>query len=218
MLLRRLRNAIIGSFLLVIALAQCGSPATPAPNRSTFTPKPATKVASQPTVTASLTPTIPASPVPTTAAMEMADMKMDANTSKTGDPVKGKILFEKGNGNSAVPTCITCHNADSEVVKVGPSLVDIAGHGSSHAAEHGQDAETFLRESIIEPNHQIMEDPNHAYAVNGVSLMYQNYGKDLTLEEINDLLAYLMTLKLPDEHGTEHTDENNHNDKDTHND
>jgi hypothetical protein len=40
-----------------------------------------------------------------------------------------------------------------------------------------------------------MTDPNHVFGVNGVSLMYQNYGKDLTEQEVIDLIAYLLTLK-----------------------
>ncbi len=44
--------------------------------------------------------------------------------------------------------------------------------------------------------HQSIVDPN-AYVVEGFAegLMYQNYAQDLTEQEINDLVAFTLTLK-----------------------
>jgi cytochrome c553 len=126
----------------------------------------------------------------------MSGMQMNGpDPSTIGDPAKGKVLFNQGNGNPAVPACVSCHYDDKDEVKVGPSLAHIATHGMMHAQKNGETVASFLHESIVEPNADLMEEAGHIYSVNGVSLMYQNYGKDLTNDQINDLVAYLLTLK-----------------------
>jgi nitric oxide reductase subunit C len=126
----------------------------------------------------------------------MGGMQMNGpDPSTIGDPAKGKELFNQGNGNPAVPACVSCHYDDKDEVKVGPSLAHIATHGMMHAQQNGEDVASFLRESIVEPNADLMEEAGHIYSVNGVSLMYQTYGKDLTKDQIDNLVAYLLTLK-----------------------
>lgn len=191
----------------MLVLAACGTPATHVPDTKTdlfpitFTLMLPTRIIGNSTSTvAPSSTTTTSSPTPTAEAMHMdnndtSDTEMVMNTSVSGDPNTGKVLFEKGNGNPAVPACISCHNADSEEVKVGPSLAEIGHHGIEHAKEYGQTVEAFLRESIVDPNQRFMEDPTHVFVVNGVSLMYQNYGKDMSEQEITDIIAYLLTLK-----------------------
>jgi hypothetical protein len=52
----------------------------------------------------------------------------------------------------------------------------------------GQSAIDYLRESIVKPN---------AYVVPGFTagIMLQNYGQSLTETQIDDLVAYLATLR-----------------------
>lgn len=138
---------------------------------------------------------MPPSPTATMAAMDMSGMATVPTSPVSGDAEKGKLLFREGIDKPEVPACVTCHNDDKDEVKVGPALSDIGEHGPMHAAERGQDVETFLREAIINPNANLMTDPDHVFAVNGVSLMYQSYGKELTEQQISDLVAYLLTLK-----------------------
>jgi cytochrome c2 len=197
MFLKRSRSLFVASWLLILALSACGTVATPDPSYMKPVLKSPTKVVILPTTIANLPQTVKVPPVPATATMgmDMSDMDMDVTPSISGDPAKGKMLFEIGNGNPAVPACLTCHNVDSEEVKVGPSLAEIGHHGVEHAKEYGQTIEQFLRESIVEPNRRLMTDPTHVFAANGVSIMYQNYGKDLTEQQINDLIVYLMTLR-----------------------
>jgi hypothetical protein len=52
----------------------------------------------------------------------------------------------------------------------------------------GYVAADYIRQSIVEPNAHIVE----GFAE---GLMYQFYGTDLTEEQINDLVAYTLTLK-----------------------
>ncbi|MBC8331393.1 MAG: cytochrome c [Anaerolineae bacterium] len=78
----------------------------------------------------------------------------------------------------AQPGCITCHSLDADTVIVGPSL---AGIGSR------SDADT-LRESILDPNAVLVEGfPSDT--------MPPVWSDELTDEQVDQLVAYLLTLK-----------------------
>ncbi|UCC54500.1 MAG: hypothetical protein JSV68_11150, partial [Anaerolineaceae bacterium] len=53
--------------------------------------------------------------------------------------------------------------------------------------KEGMSAEEYLRESIVDPD---------AHFVEGFTpgVMYQNYATELKASELNDLIAYMMTL------------------------
>ncbi len=110
-----------------------------------------------------------------------------APRSGSGNVANGEKLYKQPViGKSSAPGCNTCHSLDEGVVLVGPSH---AGMGTRAAtAVSGQSAEDYLRESITNPNAHVTE----GYAQ---GVMYQNYGTDLTEQEINDLVAFLMSLK-----------------------
>jgi len=104
-----------------------------------------------------------------------------------GDAQRGKALYEQTIiGPNAAPGCTTCHSTEPGKVLVGPSHAGIATIAES--AEPGKSAEQFLKESIINPNAHVTEGFT-------AGIMYQNYSKDLSEQEINDLVAYLLTLK-----------------------
>lgn len=110
------------------------------------------------------------------------------------DADRGKQLFDAATiGTASAPGCNTCHNVTGTEVKVGPSLAGIATRAQTEvegAAYTGsaKTAEDYIKESIKDPN---------VYVVNGFQpdVMYQNFGKELTDQEVADLTAYLMTLK-----------------------
>jgi len=99
-----------------------------------------------------------------------------------GDAAAGKKLFEEG----AQPPCSNCHSLKPGVDLFGPSLAKVGAVAGARAS--GQSAEDYFRQSILEPNVQIVEGftPN---------VMHLTYGDELSEQEVNDLVAYLLTLK-----------------------
>lgn len=91
--------------------------------------------------------------------------------------VAGKAVFTRH--------CASCHLLSKDDVKVGPSLHNIANRGNSRVAN--QDAETYILTSIMNPS---------AYLVDGYEdLMPKSLGKSMTGEEIDQVVAYLLTLE-----------------------
>lgn len=97
----------------------------------------------------------------------------------------GKVLFAQTViGNQA--GCITCHSLDAGVVVVGPSMAGIGSRAGSTVS--GQSAEAYLKESILNPDAHLVE----GYPA---GTMPQVWGEQLTGEQIDQLVAYLLTLK-----------------------
>jgi len=104
-----------------------------------------------------------------------------------GDAANGEALFTHATiGENHAPGCITCHSLEPDVVVVGPSQAGLATRAETRVP--GLTAEEYIRESIINPN---------AYVVEGFAegVMYQNYATDLTAEQIDDIVAYTLSLK-----------------------
>ncbi len=82
--------------------------------------------------------------------------------------------------------CATCHAVEGDRTIVGPSLEGIANRAGSRVDD--LDAAEYLHESIVAPN---------AYIVEGFATgtMPQNFAVDLTSEEVDQLVTYLLTLK-----------------------
>lgn len=104
-----------------------------------------------------------------------------------GNAANGEVLFTQPTiGANNAPGCITCHSLQPDVVIVGPSQAGLATRAGTRVA--GQSAEDYIRNSITHPNDFVVE----GFAE---GLMYQNYATDLTVEEIDDLVAFTLTLK-----------------------
>jgi nitric oxide reductase subunit C len=81
---------------------------------------------------------------------------------------------------------------------VGPSLAGIATTAAARvkAADYkgkATDAEGYIRESILEPNADLVAGPT--FSSNGQSMMPPGFGQSLQAAQVEALADYLMTLK-----------------------
>ncbi len=150
----------------------------------TDTPPPATSTP-EPTDTAEPTeaPT-EAEETPEAEDADEGDGDTTGGAATTGDPASGEALFTTFIPEASF-ACNTCHLVDSEAQLIGPGLLGIGERTESRVPE--QSPEEYLHTSIVDPS---------AYVVEGFPdmLMPQVYEEILTEEQINDLVAYLLTL------------------------
>lgn len=110
-----------------------------------------------------------------------------------GDAARGEALFKQSTiGTASAPGCSTCHSLDGSPL-VGPSQQGVVGRAeaaikSSDYKGTAKTVEEYLKESIVTPD---------AFVEQGFTpgVMYQNFGKELSDQEIADLVAFLMTQK-----------------------
>lgn len=102
-----------------------------------------------------------------------------------GDAAAGETLFAQTIIGSQ-PGCATCHSLEAGTVIVGPSLAGIASRAGTRI--DGIPAEAYIRQSILEPN---------AYMVAGFqpNVMVQVWAEELTPEQVDNVVAYLLTQK-----------------------
>jgi cytochrome c2 len=111
-----------------------------------------------------------------------------------GNAANGDKLFHQAAiGKNNVAGCGTCHSTEPNKTIVGPTLAGIAPDAEGAFKESGykgtaKNAADWLREAIVNPNVDVVEgfQPN---------VMPQNFKDELTSAQINDLVAYLQTLK-----------------------
>lgn len=114
-------------------------------------------------------------------------------TAEDDDRAQGENVFE-----TATPACTSCHSTAPGADMAGPSLAGIAlrARQALKSGDYEGDAEDvagYIRESIIAPSAHIA--PGGMYSSGGTSFMPSNYEENLTEDEIDQLVAYLATLK-----------------------
>jgi len=81
--------------------------------------------------------------------------------------------------------CATCHALVQDTIIIGPSLYGVATRAKTRM--EGLSAEEYITLSILRPGD---------YVVDGFdNIMVTNFAKELTNEEMNALVAFLLTLK-----------------------
>ncbi|HRE47459.1 MAG TPA: c-type cytochrome [Aggregatilineales bacterium] len=116
----------------------------------------------------------------TAAPPESPSPESPSGAALTGDPKKGQSVF------AGVGTCSACHDVKAGKTLVGPTLKGIAVTAAERVP--GMDATTYLREAILQPN---------KFVVKGFTagLMPASFEQLLSAKQVDDLLAYLMSLK-----------------------
>jgi mono/diheme cytochrome c family protein len=112
-----------------------------------------------------------------------------AGGASAGDPASGRQLFdgEVSLADTGGPACATCHATEPGMdTGSGPSLAGIGDRAGTAVA--GQSAAEYLRASIVDPV---------AFLAGGYQegIMYRAYAQALTTKQIDDLVAYMLTLK-----------------------
>jgi nitric oxide reductase subunit C len=115
-------------------------------------------------------------------------------TPASANPVElGRVLF-----NATPPGCAACHSIVPGVSIVGPTLAGMPAVAAARIQEPGyrggaRDAAGYVRESIVDPHAYVLAGVT--YSAGGRSLMPPDYGQRLTAEQVDQLVAYLMTLQ-----------------------
>jgi cytochrome c2 len=106
------------------------------------------------------------------------------SASTTGNRERGAQFFAQGQGEA--PPCSTCHQTVTGQFgfTIGPNLDGIGERAGIRV--DGLTAEEYLRQSMLEPRRYIV--PGYR------NMMYSNYNSHLTEQDVQDLIAYLLTL------------------------
>jgi cytochrome c5 len=81
--------------------------------------------------------------------------------------------------------CATCHALVPDTIIIGPSLYGIATAAETRVA--GMSADEYILMSILRPGDYVVEGFNN--------VMITNLAKEITNEDMNALVAFMMTLK-----------------------
>lgn len=124
----------------------------------------------------------PAAPEATEAAT--AEPEATEASSAGGDAARGAVLFAEVRQPAGV-ACSGCHRADSDARLVGPGLATVGLRAETRRG--GMSAGDYLHESIVAPG---------AFVVAGYfNMMPGSFGAAFSGEELDDLVAYLLTLR-----------------------
>ena len=99
---------------------------------------------------------------------------------------------------SATPACNACHSVAPGVNMAGPSLAGVAERAARVIASpdykgKAKTPDDYVRESILEPSAHLIAGA--MYSANGTSFMPNTYPQSLKPEQVDQLVAYLSSIK-----------------------
>jgi len=163
--------------------------ATPLPPTATPTQLPPTATPVPPTATP-VPPTATPEPttVPTVPPVEVAAAQ------PSGDPANGQVVFAAQHNmpDGSAWACASCHSVSSDQLRlIGPGLWNVSVRGET--AVEGENALEYIHTSIVNPQAHIaaVREGEPPWALQ----MPMGFGEVLTEDEIQDIIAYLFTLK-----------------------
>lgn len=127
------------------------------------------------------------------AALSLAACGGGSSSGGAGDAARGEALFKQSTiGTASAPGCSTCHSLDGSPL-VGPSQQGVVGRAEAAIKSpdykgSAKTVEEYLKESIVSPD--VFVEQGFTAGV-----MYQNFGKELSDQEVADLVAFLATQK-----------------------
>ncbi len=135
-------------------------------------------------VAESVQPAPTSTPLRQAAATALPTVEAEVSTSAAqGDPAMGQQLFTTFQPKVGT-TCTACHRVDSDDRLVGPGLLHVAERAATRMT--GVSAADYLHTSIVDPS---------AYVVDGYpDIMPKNWSAAFDESQLNDLVAYLMSL------------------------
>lgn len=184
------------AFLFLLAACAVEPTATPTPitPTATLTPSPTTTFTA--TFTAIPSPTGTPTRIPTqTATTGPTRTTAPLRASVAPDPARGEELFH-------VYKCDSCHDVTQP--EPGGFYAPNLGNFSAEAArilgspEYTGTAATtadYIRESVLYPNVYIVPGALYLDAP-GQSAMYQDFGREMLAADLEDIIAYLLTLAV----------------------
>lgn len=105
----------------------------------------------------------------------------------------GERLFR-----SATPACNACHSVAPGANMAGPTLAGLSERAAQIVTSpdykgQAKDAAGYIKESITNPSAHLI--PGAMYSANGTSFMPNTYGESLKPEQVDQLAAYLGSIK-----------------------
>lgn len=106
---------------------------------------------------------------------------------------KGERLFR-----TASPACNACHSISPGADMAGPTLAGLVTRAEEVLASddyqgEATDVEGYIHESIVAPSAHLV--PGAMYSADGTSFMPTGYEDSLSEDEVDQLVAYLMSIK-----------------------
>ena len=191
----RLLVLVLAALVAVLASA-CGTIATPEWAEEAQGTQVALAVTSEhlTAIAPTATPLPPTDTPQPTSLPTVPPVEVAAAAQPSGDPANGQVVFAAQHNmpDGSAWACASCHSVSSDQLRlIGPGLWNVSVRGET--AVEGENALEYIHNSIVNPQAHIaaVREGEPPWALQ----MPMGFGEVLTEDEIQDIIAYLFTLK-----------------------